>query len=38
MQGAFKGTDSSIADAPVTTDLCSRVLSLSLHPYMTEAA
>jgi len=37
MQGAFESTDSSIADAPVTTDLCSRVLSLPLHPYMTES-
>ena len=36
MQGAFAGTLSSIADCPVTEDLCERVLSLPIHPYMTE--
>lgn len=36
VQGAFIGTDSSKADASVTEDLCSRVLSLPLHPYMKE--
>lgn len=35
-QGAFSGTDSTIADCPVTDDLCVRVLSLPMHPYMTE--
>ena len=35
-QGAFVGTDSAIADCPVTNDLCGRVLSLPMHPYMTE--
>ena len=35
-QGAFIGTDSSIADCPVTDELCGRVLSLPIHPYMTE--
>ena len=35
-QGAFSGTDSAIADCPVTHDLCGRVLSLPMHPYMTE--
>lgn len=36
MQGAFAGTLSSCADCPVTEDLCTRVLSLPIHPYMTE--
>ena len=36
-QGAFAGTDSAEADCPVTEELCSRVLSLPMHPYMTEA-
>lgn len=35
-QGAFMGTDSASADCPVTNDLCGRVLSLPMHPYMTE--
>ena len=35
-QGAFKGTDSSIADCPITEEICNRVLSLPIHPYMTE--
>lgn len=35
-QGAFGGTDSSIADCPVTEQLCRTVLSLPIHPYMTE--
>lgn len=34
LQGAFCGTDSSIADCPVTETLCKRVLSLPIHPYM----
>lgn len=36
LQGAFAGTDSEVADCPVTEDLCKRVLSLPMHPYMTE--
>lgn len=35
-QGAFRGTDSAIADCPVTDELCGTVLSLPMHPYMTE--
>lgn len=35
-QGAFIGTDSSMADCPVTEYLCSHVLSLPIHPYMEE--
>lgn len=34
LQGAFAGTDSCIADCPVTERLCKTVLSLPLHPYM----
>lgn len=34
LQGAFAGTDSTIADCPVTERLCKTVLSLPLHPYM----
>ena len=34
-QGAFAGTDSAIADCPVTERLCSTVLSLPLDPYKT---
>ncbi len=33
LQGAFAGTDSSIADCPVTERLCSSVLSLPIDPY-----
>ena len=33
-QGAFAGTDSAIADCPVTQKLCKSVLSLPIHPYM----
>ena len=36
MQGAFKETDSAIAECPVTEEICNRVLSLPMHPYMTE--
>lgn len=36
LQGAFEGTDSAAADCPVTVDLCQRVLSLPMHPYMTK--
>lgn len=35
-QGAFTGTDSENADCPVTEELCKCVLSLPMHPYMTE--
>ena len=34
-QGAFAGTDSAIADCPVTERLCSSVLSLPIDPYKT---
>ena len=35
-QGAFEGTDSAVADCPVTEKLCSTVLSLPLDPYKTK--
>ena len=35
LQGAFEGTDSSVADSPVTERLCKTVLSLPLDPYNT---
>lgn len=38
LQGAFEGTDSSIAECPVTEMLCDCVLSLPAHPYMEEEA
>lgn len=34
--GAFAGTDSAVADCPVTEKLCSTVLSLPLDPYKTK--
>lgn len=34
IQKAFKGTDSSRADCPITVRLCEKVLSLPIHPYM----
>lgn len=34
-QKAFSGTDSAVADCPVTERLCATVLSLPMHPYMT---
>jgi dTDP-4-amino-4,6-dideoxygalactose transaminase len=34
LQGAFEGTDSAIADCPVTERLAKTVLSLPVHPYM----
>ena len=34
LQGAFEGTDSAVAECPVTEHLCKTVLSLPLHPYM----
>ena len=36
MQGAFEGTDSSIAECAVTEKLSGCVLSLPIHPYMKE--
>ncbi len=33
LQGAFEGTDSAVADCPVTERLCTTVLSLPLDPY-----
>jgi len=35
-QGAFAGTDSEIADCPVTEQFCKTVLSLPLDPYKTK--
>lgn len=35
-QKAFENTDSSNADCPVSEKLCRKVLSLPMHPYMTE--
>lgn len=35
-QGAFARTDSAIADCPMTEKLCKTVLSLPMHPYLTE--
>ena len=35
-QGAFAGTGSEAAECPVTEKLCSCVLSLPMHPYMTK--
>ena len=36
LQGAFAGTDSVLADCPVTERLCGTVLSLPLDPYKTK--
>ena len=36
MQGAFDGTYSVNAECPITERLCDTVLSLPIHPYMTE--
>lgn len=35
-QGAFEGTDSPVADCKVTEQLCKTVLSLPIHPYLSE--
>lgn len=35
-QGAFAGTDSAVANCPVTETLCATVLSLPLDPYKTK--
>ena len=37
LQGAFEGTDSSIADCKETERLCRCVLSLPIHPYIEQA-
>lgn len=37
LQGAFAGTDSAIANCPVTEQLCATVLSLPLDPYKTKS-
>ena len=36
VQGAFAGTDSVNADCPETDKLCRTVLSLPMHPYLTQ--
>ncbi len=36
LQGAFEGTYSADAECPVTERLCGTVLSLPMHPYLTE--
>lgn len=36
VQGAFAGTDSADVDCPVTDKLCNTVLSLPMHPYLTQ--
>ncbi len=36
LQGAFAGTYSAESDCPVTESLCTKVLSLPMHPYMTK--
>ena len=36
LQGAFEGTYSMEAECPITEKLCKTVLSLPIHPYMTE--
>lgn len=36
VQGAFCDTDSSVADCPITEQLCETVLSLPMHPYLTK--
>lgn len=35
LQDAFAGTDSAVAECPVTENLCRKVLSIPMHPYMT---
>ena len=37
LQKAFEGTDSAVADCPVTEEICNRVVSLPIDPYKTEA-
>ena len=36
LQGAFEGTRSAFADCAVTEHLCKTVLSLPMHPYLTD--
>lgn len=36
LQGAFEGKRSAVAECPVTENLCKTVLSLPVHPYLTE--
>ena len=36
LQGAFEGTRSAVADCTVTEQLCKTVLSLPMHPYLTD--
>lgn len=36
LQGAFEGTRSAVADCEVTEKLCKTVLSLPMHPYLTD--
>ena len=36
IQGAFEGTDSAVADCPVTDEICNTVLSLPMDPYKSE--
>ncbi len=36
LQGAFEGTYSAESECPITEGLCKKVLSLPMHPYMTE--
>ena len=35
-QGAFEGTRSAVADCSVTENLCKTVLSLPMHPYLSD--
>ncbi len=37
LQGAFAGLNYKKGSLPVTEDICSRVFSLPMHPYLTEA-
>lgn len=36
LQRAFEHTRSSVADCPVTEELCQKVLCLPIHPYLTD--
>ena len=36
LQNAFRGTDSGNAKCCVTEELCKKVLSLPMHPYLEE--
>lgn len=37
LQGAFEGTDSSVAECPNTVEYCKTVLSLPMHPYLSKS-